>query len=250
MSNEITSVSHALDVLLFISEQDEPVGITQISEKLGIYKSKVFRIVETLKAHQFIRKYPESGRFGLGVKMYSISKRITLYDVFQPFAEQLAEEYHEGVNISELERTTEGPYRSTIVVKRDSKCRVVSITQELGSVSDCYCSAVGKCLLAFSPNITNERLQLSPFTPHTPYTIRSFEELQEKLQQIRTQGYAVNVEEQEFGLTCVGVPIFNRKGIAVAAMSLSGLSQRMKMHSVESIAIRLQQVAREIKELI
>lgn len=250
MSNLINSVERALDVLLYLNRADGPVGVSQISKDMGMHKSTVFRTLATLESRRFVFQNPDSGKYSLGVSLYSMSNKIQFYDVFKPFARQLGEEFKEAVNVSILESTAEGVFRSTIVVKEDSKDNVLSVSPTIGTSMDCYCSSVGKCLLAFSPDVPVESLQKYSFARYTHKTIAGPDELVEELARVRAIGFAVDDEEQEIGLTCVGVPIFDPSGQAVAAMSISGPTPRMQAHDTEKLAQRLREVAAEITTLL
>ncbi|MDD4731524.1 MAG: IclR family transcriptional regulator [Desulfovibrio sp.] len=250
MSNLINAVERALDVLLYINRVDGPVGVSQISKDLGMHKSTVFRTLATLESRRFVMQDPESGKYSLGVSLFSMSKKIGFYDVFKPFAQQLGQEFNEAVNVSVLERTPEGVYRSTIVVKEDSKANVLSVSPKVGTSMDCYCSSVGKCLLAFARDVDVQALEKYPFTRFTGKTIASPQELVEELGRVREAGYAMDDEEQEVGLTCVGVPIFNSEGHVVAAISISGPTPRIRSWDPDVLARRLREVAAEITTLL
>ena len=66
------------------------------------------------------------------------------------------------------------------------------------------CSAVGKCLLAFSDNIDWAPYEERELTRYTVNTILSYEDLKEEIDKVRRRGYAMDHEEQEMGLTCIG----------------------------------------------
>ena len=249
-SGIINAVDRALDILLYINTQKSPVGISQISQAMGIYKSTVFRTLITLENKHFVRQDQETGKYSLGISLYSMGRAITMYDVFTPFAEALAEEFHESVNVSVLDTTTKGPYKSTIVVKAEQKANVLSVNPKLGSSCFCYSSSVGKCLLAFAPDINPALMAQYEFQPYTRNTITSLEKLQNALEDIRRVGYAVDDEEQEIGLTCVGVPIFNNDCVAIASISITGPTQRMREHDFESMIHRLKEVSQEITKLL
>jgi DNA-binding IclR family transcriptional regulator len=250
MSNIINAVARALDVLLYINNQKVPVGISTISKDMGIYKSTIFRTLATLEDRHFVQQDPETGKYTLGVSLFSMANKITLYDVFVPFAKQLNMEFKETINVSVLDRTISGPYQSVVVVKEDAVDNVLSVSPQVGSKNDCYCSSVGKSLLAFSSDISNENLKTYEFKKYSPNTIGSYDELITELAKVKRDGYALDNEEQEVGLICVGVPVFNKKGETIAAMSVSGPSQRIQHINIENVVARLKQVTSEIMELV
>jgi IclR family acetate operon transcriptional repressor len=88
-------------------------------------------------------------------------------------------------------------------------------------------TALGKSILAFSGPERVEAVLSDLPIPRTPNTINSEEALKQELVQIRSQGFAVDNEENEVGICCVGAPILDYTGIAIAAMSISGPCERM-----------------------
>lgn len=248
MSKPIISVERALDLLLYISRKDEPVGVSHISKTMGMHKSTVFRTLATLESKQFVVQDPTTGKYSLGVTLFSISRKVRAYDAFRYFALPLVKEFKETINISVLELAPNGTYCSTIVAKEESSENSLSVSPKIGTSVDCYCCAVGKCLLAFSRDISEESFKKYTFNPYTDKTLTGPIELTEELSHVRVSGYAVDDEEMEIGLTCVAVPILDREGWAVAAMSFSGPTVRIRRHNLEILAQNLQSVAGEITE--
>ena len=82
--------------------------------------------------------------------------------------------------------------------------------------------------------------------PHTDHTITTVAALRSELTKVRERGYAMDHEELEYGLTCIGAPILNQKGEAVAAISLSGPTSRMLSGDIEERIEAVKRIAREI----
>ena len=61
----------------------------------------------------------------------------------------------------------------------------------------------------------------------TSNTLLSVNEVQQQLSEVRRQGYAVDNEELEYGLVCLGVAIVDSTGKPVGAISVSGPVTRM-----------------------
>lgn len=250
MSSNIRSVERALEILLYLNRRGEPVGISQIAKDLDEYKSTVFRTLQTLEARHFVEQQNDSGKYVLGPIYLSMAGKIKAYDLYKPFAVKLHKEFNEAVNVSVLDVTSSDSYKSIIVVKEDSKDNILFVSPTIGSVMECYCSSVGKCLLAFSRDISERMLKNYKFVRYTPHTISDLPTLQEELRKVRELGYAMDNEEKEIGLTCVGAPILNKNGEAVAAISVSGPTQRLRNHDVQLIVEQLKQTSAEISLLL
>ena len=250
MSSSIRSVERALEILLYLNRQDGPVGISQISKALDVYKSTVFRTLQTLEAQHFVEQDKESGKYGLGVIFISMASKIKKYDFYKPFAVKLHKEFNEAVNVSVLDVACADYYKSIIVFKEDSAESILSVSPKIGSSMECYCSSVSKCLLSFAPGISERLFKNYRFVRYTANTITDVPSLLREIAKVREQGYAMDNEEQEIGLMCVGVPILDKNGEAVAAMSISGPTQRPQHHDISLIVDKLKQTSAEITPLL
>ncbi len=91
-----------------------------------------------------------------------------------------------------------------------------------------------KFLLSDLPEeILNEILQGKGLPRRTGNTITEIDLLKEHLKSVRRQGYAVDDEENEEGIRCVGTPIYNEAGKAVAAVSVSGPAFRITKKAIQ-----------------
>ena len=84
----------------------------------------------------------------------------------------------------------------------------------------------------------------------TEKTITSWEKLLEELQKIRQEGYAVDDEELELGLTCVAAPILGKDGEAIAALSISGPTARVKSEKFLEIVQAIRDITIQISNII
>lgn len=244
----INSVDRAMDILLYIYNTGNEVSITNISQALGIYKSTVYRTLVTLENKGFVEQNPDNGRYALGMRLYtmglSIGDKLGLQKLVKPYTHQLHEEFREAVNVSIIEKNPMDVYKSVIIWKEAGN-QILRFNSEMGSRNDCHCAGVGKCLIAFGEDIDLSVYEELGMTVYTDKTIRTLDQLRQELEKVRAQGYAVDDGEREEGLTCVAAPIL-RRGFAVAAISISGPTQRIRQASVPKIAQRLKDVCGEI----
>lgn len=248
--NVVTAIDRALELIIYLQRQGEEVGISQIARDLGEHKSTIFRTLNTLERRGFVYQNLQTGRYWLGSRFFSLGKAVEhhtqLSDMVKPYTKKLYDMYKEVVNVSILERNPGGHYMSVLVQKEESPTQMLTVNPPVGSVSECHCSSVGKCLLAFSDNIDLSVYKDEDFIRYTDKSIVSVEGLRSELIKIKTDGFAMDNEELEIGLTCIGAPILDRYGKAVAAISLSGPTSRMlKGNFLEKIDA-VKRTAREI----
>ncbi|MCI8476815.1 MAG: IclR family transcriptional regulator [Oscillospiraceae bacterium] len=250
----IQSVDRALKLLIYLCREGKECGITQIAEDMGEYKSTIFRTLVTLEARGFVKKNSDTERYWLGERLFTLGKAVEVKmgftELIRPYAHRLHETYHEVVNVSILERNLDDVYRSVIILKEDSGRQILTVNPPVGSSSQCYNSAVGKCLLAFSEDIDLDIYREKGLKRYTANTIPSVDALYAELEKIRTEGYAMDQEELELGLTCIGAPILNQWGFAVAAISLSGPTSRMLSSDLYTRINAVRKIAQEISSII
>lgn len=91
-----------------------------------------------------------------------------------------------------------------------------------------HCTGIGKCLLAYKSENEIDRLFKFPLVGKTYNTITTRESLMKELTVIRKQGYAMDNEEIEIGLSCVAVPVFQSKDSPGFAISVAGATPRIE----------------------
>ncbi len=245
---KVHSLDRALDLLLLFQQEGKELGVTQIAALLGMQKSTVHRSLSTLEAKGFVQQNQESGRYWLGLRLYSLGMmvrdKLPLAGLLAPYAKQLAQSYREAVHLSVLDRTAEQPRH--IVIDKVESSQVLSLTPPIGSSEPCHCSAGGKCLLAFSPSDYLARFEGADLQAFTQHTITNWEKLKGELAKIRQQGYSISDEELEMGLTCIAAPVFARGSEIIAALSLSGPTSRMKSESFLEMVEELKRITKQI----
>ena len=227
----IQSVDRALEILIYLHESGKETGITQIANDLNIYKSTVHRTLITLEKRGFVKKNSETDKYWLGARLFSMGKSVEknmgIQEIMRPFAKQLKDEFDEVVNISILERNVDDVYRSVIILKEQSEGKILTANPPVGSRNFCHTSSIGKCLLAFGENIDLSIYEEKGFVTYTKNTISDVDEFKKVLEEVKSRGYALDNEELEEGLSCIGAPILDKRGYALAAISLSGPTSRI-----------------------
>ena len=108
MAETIQSVDRALEVLIYLEAADQETSITKMASDMGVYKSTIYRTLATLEARGFVRKNPDTDRYWLGNRLFSLGKSVEnhlgIQEVVRPSARKLYEAYPETVNVAILER--------------------------------------------------------------------------------------------------------------------------------------------------
>lgn len=243
---KVKSLQKALEILeCFVEKQ--PLGVTEISEKLGLYKSNVHNILMTFKAMDYLEQDPDSGKFRLGMAVFELNRalreNLDIRHIALPFMQKIAEESGEVVYLT-IPRGDE-------VIYLEAACpetQRLSGSFVMGERAKMYCTSVGKAILAHMAKEEREEHISDPLEAFTEYTITDREKLEEELLRTKERGYGLDNMELLFGIKCVGVALVNHKGNVEAGLSISAPSLRMSEEKIQGFAGILNRYGREIEK--
>jgi IclR family KDG regulon transcriptional repressor len=214
----VNAAVRVLSVLESLSRK-RSVGLEELSREIGLAKPTVYRFLQTLQELGYARR-DESERWAMTLKLFNVGSRaldhLDLYAAARPVAEDLAAHLGEAVHMGVLEGDS-----AVYVLKIESKY-TIRMFSRVGRRVPLYCTAIGKVLLAWAgAEERREVLEGLRLVALTPRTISSRSALEVELEKIRRQGFATDDEEHEEGIRCIGAPVFDHEGGAVAALSAS-----------------------------
>ncbi len=243
----VASVDRAIELLFVLESAARDMGITELSKILGVQKSTVHNLVQTLMARDFVRQ-TDSGRFTLGFRLVRLgaaaADRLDLRRLADPILRELAAESNEYVLLAVLHRNevtivdSVAPQRSTFLVPR------IDFSHTF------HCTALGKIFLAYLPDARRQEILQNPLAHFTPYTLIEEPAILAEIDKIRRQGYAVSCNETIEGVTCLGAPIFNAHGKLEAAVSISTASAQLSAENYQPMADILKEKAAAISKQI
>jgi len=239
---QVQSVARAAAILGCFKQQME-LGITEISKMVGLHKSTVFGLVDTLVNCELLSQDPVTGKYRLGMEVVRLGAltNITFREIGRPFLIKLAAEFGETVNL-----VVHDDFH-TIYVEKIESTYSTQICTTVGQLLPFYCTGVGCAILSFQPEEkVATALQHYSFRPYTRHTLKSEDALREKMELTRKLGYAVDDEEYEEGIVCVGVAILTPEGIPFAGISVSGPKYRMTSDIISRIGNSLVEYAPQI----
>ena len=220
-SPAVPLVSAAVRVLAVLEKlsQQRTIALEEISREIKLAKPTVYRFLLTLQELGYARR-AEGDRWAITLKMFNVGSHaldhLDLHAAARPIAEELADELGETVHMGVLDGDS-----AVYVLKIESRYHI-RMYSRVGRRMPLYCTSIGKVLLAHaSDKEREEALQDVEFLAFTKNTIASREALDTRLAQIREQGYALDDEEHEEGVHCIGAPIFDYTGTVIAALSVS-----------------------------
>jgi DNA-binding IclR family transcriptional regulator len=217
------------------------LGPAELAARLGLHKSTIHRLLVVLERQRYIRK-TSKGKYSLGMKLFELGSRavaqLELGEHAAPFLRRLVDETGETTHICVLSGTE---MMSVANVEGQWTLRT---TSTVGRRTKTHCTAVGKALIAFLPERElSELIARLPLTRHTHRTIITPAALRTELAHVRRRGFAVDDEEIEEGLRCIGSPIRNYTGEVIASLSIAGPVFRIRKSRVPELARAVMAVA-------
>lgn len=237
---KVKSLVKVFKILECFSTAQPELGITEISRMLDIQKSTVHNIADTCQQLGYLVQNKETGKYSLGVKFlqfsYIINTHMGLRKFFLPYIQRISQELNETVFLG-IPHENEVLYIECCHPTDNLGTRSI-----LGEHAPMYCTGLGKAMLAFLPREKQEEYTSMPLQRYTPNTIVEKEQLLEDLAQVRTQGYSMDNMEHEFGVTCIGMPIFSHDNTIVAAISVSAPSLRFDDETIKRSAVQMKAI--------
>lgn len=247
---KIKSIKKTVDVLnCFVEKQ--PLGVTEISDKLGLYKSNVHSILSTLVAMEYLEQDRESGKYYLGIGVLRLAQAVgdhfNFHDIAGEYMQQLSDEVHEVVYLTV-------PMRGFVYYLDAAFPAKASLSLTMGGFRNTtnylHTTSCGKAMLAFMPEDVREEYLSRPLPACTENTITDPVRLREQFARIRANGYATENMESELGTSCVGVPIISRSSGVMGALSISGPTSLFTTERMTQLAERLKLYARKIESFV
>jgi DNA-binding IclR family transcriptional regulator len=232
-------------VLEFLARSKRGASVSNVSRNLALPKSSAFLLLKTLEQEGYLRRSVRSGRFYLGLRLVQLCRsalaNLDLREVARPWLTNLMRQTGITVHLAVLEGN------EAVIIDRiwapGSSAGADWVNRRL----DVNCTGVGKALAAFLPEEQFEKLITAQrFARHNDNTIVTIAGLKRELSKVREQGYALDDEEDEIGVRCVGVPILDSLQRALAAISVAGTTELIPLDRVQSLANSLKQTASEI----
>lgn len=246
---KVKSLSKALRILECFTAKRPELGITQISEMLGVSKSNVHNIVSTFVANGYLEKNEITDKYHLGLKVlefsFVVNENLGYQKVVYKILEKISNETNQVVYFA-VPKGSEILYLSnTYPHSSDFDFPVRSI---MGEKAPMYCTSMGKAILAFMSEEEAEKIIKEPKPRFTEKTLVTDDDLRRDLDKIRKRGYGIDDEEHEYGIKCVGVPVYNCKGQIVGGVSVSGAKVSFTDENLDKYSKILREAAYQMRE--
>ncbi|MBB2893815.1 IclR family transcriptional regulator [Flexivirga oryzae] len=240
----IESIDNGSRILLML--QDRPtIRAAEVARELGVARSTAHRMVSTLVHRGMLRQNPADKSYSAGFALVKLGLAVMgagdLKAEVQPYLDRLTAITGETAQF--LVREDD----EVLFVSGSESPQVVRAGVRIGTRMPAHVTASGRCLLALT---SEDRLkQLYPsqrLHGGTDTAIRTRKALFDDLQQVRSDGFAVNDAASEAALISVAMPLLDSHDMAQGAISVSGPAERMR-DKVEAVRTDLAAVVGDLE---
>lgn len=248
---KVKSLAKALKVLECFNSKNPELGVTQISNMLGIGKSSVSNIVSTFEQMGYLEQNVKTGRYTLGLKLleysYMINERLGYQRLFHDVMRNISEEFN-AITYFAIYKDKRVFYLCNMyppIEAYNYPYRVI-----IGETAPLYCTSIGKAMMAYLPVEEFEECLKLERIIYTDSTIVDEQELRDEIATVRKQGFALDREEHEYGVLCMGVPIFIGDNKLFGAFSMSSPNLSFTDKNILVYARAMKDAAQVMRERI
>src|SRR5665213_3473365 len=244
-------LERCFQLIELFAEDSQALRLGVISEKLGLQKGAVHRLLTALCSMGWVEQEPETGFYRLTLRLAIMGQRLLLAtripDLSQPILEKLAVDTQELVRMA----VVEGEHLSWVAYAQARRTGLIYQPTMIGKVP-LHVTANGKAWLSTLPQDEAIRIAradgFDTVGPYGPRALRSIEALVEAIEEARARGWGTSYEEAEAGIAAIAAPICpgGCSTPAVATCSVAGPVMRFTADEMTSKAKRVVETANAI----
>lgn len=244
------SVEKTLQIIEVLAAGRQPMRLQDVAAACGLPPSTALRLLNTLQQHGYANQDAATLRYGLSLKFAQIGAavgaQLDIRNLARPLLLELAARCGESCCLA-IEENQQVLYVDVV----DGPDGMLKIMQRIGKRAPLHCTGVGKLfLLNYDAQALAQYIGSQGLPGLTANTITQPEKLQEELQKVARQGFALDDEECELGARCVAAPVRDYTGRVVAAFSTSGPLHRMTHQHIRTITQVVCQTGARLSQML
>lgn len=220
MQDIVQSVDRTLCILELLSDYEDGLGITEIGQNLELHKSTVHRLLNTLIYKGYVKQNKNTSKYEITLKLFELgNKKIEKMDLVttaKPYLKELMEKTNEVIHLAVKDDA------EIVYVAKVEPLKSMTMYTTIGMSKPMYCTAMGKAMLSqMKDDEVQEIWNASNIEKYTDNTIVDFDQLKGILVKVKEEGYALDDQEVEIGIKCLGTVLKDYTGKVCGAISIS-----------------------------
>jgi len=242
---QVLVLHKALNILETLKRDRSGMGLADVARSVAMPKATVYRILATLEMRGYLDRLIDGG-YRMSDKLFSLQSDISpdqkLLQVAPPIMQELSDYCRETVNLGRLDGG------EVVVIATVESSQSVRMASKVGNRRCVHTTALGKALLAPLTDQSIRRLVRTKGLPRlTPNSVTSLSDLLNEIHRVRSNGYALDNQENEMEGRCVAAAIAGI-GDMPTALSISGPVFRMDLRRLRSLVPALKKSCEELKK--
>ncbi|MFC9292690.1 IclR family transcriptional regulator [Streptomyces sp. NPDC057011] len=241
-----SALEKSLRILEAVAAPGGPYRLAEVTAAAAVPKSSTFRILAALIGQGFVRQEGD-GRYGVGPRLRGLSALVSggepasveriLGELREATGQTVHLALHSGETITYIRK-----------LESDQPFRTAS---RVGMRMPLHSTAIGKSVLAHLPaEEVRELVAATGLAARTPRTLTTARALRAELAEIRTKGYAVDDEENEPTIRCIGAAILSADGRPGGGVSVTTVAFLVSREEIEAYAPALRSAAEALGPLL
>ena len=231
----MSSIKRSIQALDLLARKG-PLGVRAVAQQLALPLGSVHRMLIDLEGEDVVERTPD-GEWELSFRLLEITglqlDRLEIPALTRPFAERMADATRETVNVYAVSGLT------CVCVEKVRGNEGMQLDMRIGNRGPITGGGAGKAVLAYMPEESIGQMLSEPIPAMTPSTITDPAKLRAELKRTRQRGYSIDDQEVVMGVYCVSVPMLDRTGKPIGAMSITGPSVKKPGRDIEPLVAML-----------
>lgn len=246
--SETGTLDLALRILEFLAGQGQPVALTTIANTFSASKATVYRHLQGLARHGFVRRDEATGRYAVGVKLMvlgeSARSHFEIVGVARKELMKLRDATHQAISLCSL---IDG---ELVVLDLVHGHTLVEFATRPGTRFDLHASAHGKTWLAFGPPELLKQVLSRPRKAWTPHTLTDAKALENEVRAVKKRGWATAPNQVVTGVNTIAAPVFDHRNRLVGSIAIVGSTQFIPDRPKEALVNEVLAAARRISSAL
>jgi IclR family transcriptional regulator, KDG regulon repressor len=242
------SLERALSIVTAFTMEKRTMGLAQLSDHLHLSKATVSRLCSTLVEYGFLNQDNELKQYSLGIRLFElgtiVGESLSVSRLAGPYLTQLQGKLKRAVFLGIIE---DGAL--LYIARREDPNGPITFTSHVGTRRVPYWGMVGTAIMAYLPQDEIDRLiERHGFIQYTKKSFMSADELNQFLQVVREQGFAVDEGRVIDGVGGVAAPIRDFTGRAIAALGVGYILASVNSRELQTITKAVVETAQIISK--
>jgi IclR family acetate operon transcriptional repressor len=247
-SSQPNAVEKALSVLETVASPGAPHRLAEISTRVSLPKSTVHRILQVLGREGYVTASSE-GSYSIGPRALALAGQVLAHSDIRVLAEPI---------LSELQRATGATVHfavrsgtTAVYIAKFEGDQPYRMASRVGSAIPLHCTSIGKAILAALPADEARRMiETMPLVARTPSTRTTVASLLADLDEARQRGFAIDDEENERSVRCVGAAVRDSLGAVIGGVSISSLAFQFALDDAMTAGPHVHAAATAVSEAL